>query len=87
MYQRCARWLLLTHDRVKADDLPLTHEYLGMMLGSRRAGVTIAAALLRTAGFIRYSPGHITILDRKGLEEASCECYEVARGQFTALLH
>jgi hypothetical protein len=86
VYQRCARWLLLTHDRVKADDLPLTHEYLGMMLGSRRAGVTIAAALLRTAGFISYSPGHITILNRKGLEEASCECYEVARDQFAGLL-
>ena len=86
VYQRCARWLLLTHDRVKADEIPLTHEYLGMMLGSRRAGVTIAAALLRTAGFIRYSPGHITILNRRGLEQASCECYVVARDQFAGLL-
>jgi len=86
VYERCARWLLLTHDRVKSDDLPLTHEFLGMMLGSRRSGVTIAAASLRTAGFIRYSPGHITILDRPGLEQASCECYMVAQTQFAGLL-
>jgi CRP-like cAMP-binding protein len=86
VYERCARWLLLTHDRVKADDLPLTHEYLGMMLGSRRSGVTIAAAAFRTSGFIRYNPGHITILDREGLEQATCECYAVAQEQFAGLL-
>jgi CRP-like cAMP-binding protein len=86
VYQRCARWLLLTHDRVKADDIPLTHEYLGMMLGSRRAGVATAAALLRIAGLISYIPGHITILNRRGLELASCECYAVARNQFAGLL-
>jgi hypothetical protein len=53
-----------------------------MMLGSRRSGVTIAAAALKTAGFIRHSPGHITIIDRPGLEHASCECYLVAQKQF-----
>jgi CRP-like cAMP-binding protein len=83
--ERCARWLLMTHDRVKHDDLPLTHEYLAMMLGSRRSGVTVAAATLKTAGFIRHAPGHITILDRPGLEHASCECYLVAQKQFAGV--
>ncbi|HUY41197.1 MAG TPA: Crp/Fnr family transcriptional regulator [Candidatus Dormibacteraeota bacterium] len=86
VYERCARWLLLTHDRVKADVLPLTHEFLGMMLGTRRSGVTIAAATLKAAGFIEYSQGLITIVNRPGLEDASCECYAVARGQFGDLL-
>jgi CRP-like cAMP-binding protein len=86
IYERCARWLLLTHDRVRSDVLPLTHEFLGMMLGTRRSGVTIAAATLKNAGFIEYAQGRITILDRPGLEAASCECYSVARGQFGDLL-
>ena len=62
------------------------HEYLAMMLGARRSGVTIAAATLQQAGFIRYARGHIVILNRVGLEEASCECYAVAREQFGPLL-
>ena len=86
IYERCARWLLLTHDRVNSDKIALTHEYLAMMLGARRSGVTIAAATLQQAGFIRYVHGHIVILDRKGLEDASCECYGVARAQFGPLL-
>jgi CRP-like cAMP-binding protein len=86
VYERCARWLLLTHDRVRDDVLLLTHEFLGMMLGTRRSGVTIAAATLKKAGFIDYAQGRITILDRPGLEAASCECYSVARGQFGDLL-
>jgi CRP-like cAMP-binding protein len=86
VYERCARWLLLTHDRVRSDVLPLTHEFLGMMLGTRRSGVTIAAATLKTAGFIDYAQGQITMLDRTGLENASCECYSVAREQFGELL-
>jgi CRP-like cAMP-binding protein len=86
IYERCARWLLLTHDRVNSDKISLTHEYLAMMLGSRRSGVTIAAATLAQAGFIRYARGHIVILNRKGLEQAACECYGVARAQFGALL-
>lgn len=86
IYERCARWLLLTHDRVNSDKIALTHEYLAMMLGARRSGVTIAAATLQQAGFIRYAHGHIVILDRPGLEEASCECYGVAREQFGPLL-
>jgi len=86
VYERCARWLLLTHDRVNSDKIALTHEYLAMMLGARRSGVTIAAAALQQAGFIRYARGHIVILNRAGLEEASCECYAVAREQFGPLL-
>ena len=86
IYERCARWLLLTHDRVNSDKIALSHEYLSMMLGARRSGVTIAAAALQQAGFIRYAHGHIVILNRVGLEEASCECYGVAREQFGPLL-
>ncbi len=87
IYERCARWLLLTHDRVNTDKIALTHEYLAMMLGTRRSGVTIAAATLAQAGFIRYAHGHIVILNREGLENASCECYAVAREQFGTLLN
>lgn len=84
--ERCARWLLLTHDRVGKDEILLTHEYLAMMLGSRRSGVTIALSALQRAGYIRYAHGCITILDRAGLEEMTCECYAVARDQFTGFL-
>ena len=86
VYERCARWLLLTHDRANSDNIPLTHEFLAMMLGTGRSGVTIAAATLQQAGFISYAHGIITIRDRAGLEAASCECYEVAREQFAGLL-
>lgn len=86
VYERCARWLLLTHDRVNSDKIALSQEYLAMMLGSRRSSVTIAAGALQHAGFIRYARGHIVILNRGGLEAASCECYEVAREQFGPLL-
>jgi CRP-like cAMP-binding protein len=86
LYQRCARWLLMTQDRVGEPNIRLTHEYLAMMLGSDRSGVSIAAATLQNAGFIRYAHGVITILDRIGLEDATCECYDVAREQFGGLL-
>jgi hypothetical protein len=76
----------MTDDRVGLTDIPLTHEYLAMMLGTNRSGVTIAAATLRNAGFIRYKNGKIAVLDRPGLEDASCECYAVAREQFAGLL-
>lgn len=82
IYERCARWLLFTQDRVGGDTIELTHEYLAMMLGTGRSGVSIAAGTLQNAGFIRYAHGNITILDRAGLQSASCECYEVARAQF-----
>jgi len=86
VYERCARWLLMTHDRVKSDEIPLTQEFLAMMLGTGRSGVTIAASTLQQAGFIKYTHGTIKILDRAGLENAVCECYEVARQQFDGLL-
>ena len=86
VYERCARWLLMTHDRVQSDEIPLTHEYLAMMLGTSRSGVTIAAGTLQQAGFIRYAHGVITVLDRDGLEGSACECYDVARAQFGGLL-
>jgi CRP-like cAMP-binding protein len=84
---RCARWLLMTHDRVdQAERFPLTQEYLGVMLGVRRVGVTVAAGALRDAGLIRYSRGAIRVLDRAGLEAAACECYGVVRRHFDRLL-
>jgi CRP-like cAMP-binding protein len=86
MDERCARWLLATHDRVGGDAFTLTHEFLAAMLGVRRASVTVAAGMLQQAGLIRYSRGRVTILDRERLEEASCECYRVVRTQHARLL-
>jgi cAMP-binding proteins - catabolite gene activator and regulatory subunit of cAMP-dependent protein kinases len=81
--QRCARWLLMTHDRVgEADEFPLTQAYLAIMLGVRRAGVTVAAGALQAAGLITYHRGGIRVVDRAGLEAAACECYRLVRGQF-----
>jgi len=77
--QRLARWLLMTHDRVKSDRFRMTHEFLGHMLGVRRVGVTKAAQALQERGLISYSRGAIAILDRKGLESAACACYMVVR--------
>ena len=84
--QRCARWLLMTHDRIETDLLPLTQEFLGVMLGVRRASVTVAAAALHKAGLINYKHGKIVVLDRKGLEAASCECYASIQGEYAKLL-
>jgi CRP-like cAMP-binding protein len=84
--QRCARWLLMTHDRVDGDELALTQEFLSYMLGVRRAGVTEACGTLQRSGLIRYRHGHITVVDRAGLEAAACECYAVAAGAYTELL-
>lgn len=83
--QRCARWLLQTHDRMGSDRFPLTHEFLGGMLGVRRAGVSEAASRLSRAGLIRYRRGLIEILDRVGLENASCECYRATQREFDAV--
>ncbi|HEX8851043.1 MAG TPA: Crp/Fnr family transcriptional regulator [Gemmatimonadaceae bacterium] len=84
--QRCARWLLMTHDRVDGDVMPLTHEFLAFMLGVRRSGVTIAMRSLQDAKLIDYTRGRVMIVDRAGLEGASCECYRVVRAQFDQLL-
>jgi hypothetical protein len=75
----------MTQDRAKSDTVHLTQEFLGMMLGSGRSGVTIAASTLRAAGFITYAQGVITVLDRPGLQNASCECYALAQQQFGVL--
>ncbi len=77
--ERCARWLLMTHDRVAGETFPMTHEFLSIMLGVRRPSVTLAAGTLQKAGIIRYTRGKVTVLDRAGLEEASCECYAAVR--------
>jgi Mn-dependent DtxR family transcriptional regulator len=71
---------------VGSDEFPLTQEFLAQMLGVRRASVTVAAGILQKAGFIRYSQGRISIVDREGLENASCECYRIIRSEFDRLL-
>jgi len=80
--QRLARWLLMAQDRVERNEFPLTQEFVAMMLGATRPTVTVVAGTLQRAGLITYHRGHVTIVDREGLESASCECYRTA----TALL-
>jgi len=83
--QRCARWLLMTHDRMHGHDFNLSHEFLAVMLGVQRPTVSTVAATLQAAGFIRYKYGRINVRDRKGLEAESCECYAVMRAHFDRL--
>jgi Mn-dependent DtxR family transcriptional regulator len=78
--------MLLTHDRVGGDEFPLTQEFLAQMLGVRRPSVSVAAGILQRAGFIRYARGRVAIVDRDGLENASCECYRIIRTEFDRLL-
>jgi CRP-like cAMP-binding protein len=84
--ERCARWLLLTHDRMQADQFPLTHEFLASMLDVRRSTVTVTANALQQAGFIRYNRGQVTVLDRAGLETIACECYRAIKQTYAPLL-
>ena len=84
--QRCARWLLQTHDRVNGDSFELTQGFLAEMLGERRAMVNAAASGLAQRGLIRYSRGRIEIVDRAGLEQAACDCYEVIREAYAEVL-
>jgi CRP-like cAMP-binding protein len=84
--KRMCRWLLMSHDRVGTDEFPLTQEFLAQMLGVRRPTVTAVAGLLQKAGLITYHRGRLTVLDRKGLEAASCECYEVVAKELDRLL-
>lgn len=84
--QRCCRWLLMTHDRMHSDEFLLTQEFLAMMLGVQRTGVTAAAGTLQRAGLIRYSRGNVTILNRRALINRSCECYSVSKKEFDRLL-
>lgn len=83
--ERLCRWLLMVHDRLESDDFLLTHEVIAKMLGSRRAGVTVAAGLLQRAGIISYLRGHIHILDRRRLESTACECYYTIKSEFDRL--
>jgi CRP-like cAMP-binding protein len=84
--QRLARWLLMSHDRAGDDEFPMTHEFMSMMLGVRRAGVTVAAIALQKAGLISYRVGRMRITDRPGLEAVTCECYGVARRAYDSLI-
>ena len=84
--QRCCRWLLSTQDRVGSDEVTLTHEFLAIMLGVRRASVTEVLRPLQEEGFLSNGRGAITILNRKGLEKACCECYRVVQDEFERLL-
>jgi CRP-like cAMP-binding protein len=86
--ERCARWLLMTHDRVGGGDaFDLTQEFLSYMLGVRREGVPAASHALQHQGIIHYRRGHITVLDRPALERASCECYRETRADYARLFH
>ena len=84
--QRLCRWLLMTHDLAQSDELQMTHEFISNMLGVRREGVTHAAHGLQQHGLISYVRGHIQILNRKGLETSSCECYAVVKEEHDRLL-
>ena len=84
--ERTCKWLLMTHDRVIGDEFRLTQEFLSLMLGVRRSSVTLVAHQLQRAGMIDYHSGYVTILDREGLEEASCECYAAVRAYFDKFL-
>jgi CRP-like cAMP-binding protein len=84
--QQLCRWLLLSLDRLQGSDLVMTQELIANMLGVRREGVTEAASNLQRAGLIAYRRGHITVLDREGLEQRTCECYAVVRREYDRLL-
>ena len=76
----------MTHDRMHSDEFLLTQEFLAMMLGVQRTGLSIATGALQRAGLIRYKRGNVTILDRRGLQRHSCECYGVSKREFDRLL-
>jgi CRP-like cAMP-binding protein len=84
--QQLCRWLLLSMDRLQGNELVMTQELIANMLGVRREGVTEGALKLQKSGLIKYTRGHITVLDRQGLEKRTCECYEVVRKEYERLL-
>jgi CRP-like cAMP-binding protein len=79
--ERLARWLLMSRERIGSDLLPLTQEFLGHMLGTRRSSVSVAASTLQRAGLITYTRGNVTILDKARLEAAACDCHEIIQRQ------
>jgi len=79
--ERLARWLLMSHDRIGSKTLPLTQEFLGQMLGVRRASVSVAAGVLQQAGLITYTRGSVTIMNRTKMEQMSCDCYAMIEQQ------
>lgn len=83
--ERLSRWLLMCQDRSETNYLKLTQEFLAIMLGSNRATVTISAIALQNAGFIKYSRGKITVIDRAGLEDFTCDCYQVIKKEYYQL--
>ncbi len=80
--ERLARWLLTVQDLIQAEELPLTQEFMGNMLGCRRSGVTLAAGTLQKTGLISYKRGKINILDRQNLEDVACECYRLFHNNY-----
>jgi CRP-like cAMP-binding protein len=87
MEGRLAKWLLMCQDRANSKELELTHEFISQMLGARRAGITEAANGLKSRGLINYKRGHLSIIDREGLESASCECYPMVKQEFARLIN
>lgn len=85
--ERLCRWLLMTQDRVGSSEFPLTQEFIAQMLGVRRPSVSLVATTLQKAGLIRYIRGQMTLLDREGLEAASCECYAIIQREFERLVN
>jgi len=83
--ERLARWLLMCQDRVQNDRIPITHEFLAMMLGTRRTSVTVAAGMLHKAGLIAYSRGSVTIQNRERREQAACECHRIIHEEYARL--
>jgi CRP-like cAMP-binding protein len=80
--ERLARWLLMSEDRCRCPDMPLTQEFISLMLGVRRAGVTETAVILQAQGLIEYRRGHIRVIDRDGLKDHACDCYRVVKEEF-----
>jgi len=84
--QRCCKWLLMCHDRVHADEMTLTHEFLAMMLGVRRASVTDVLRPLQEEGLLTSGGGKVTVVDRRGLEANACDCYRIIADEYSRLL-
>jgi CRP-like cAMP-binding protein len=85
LHERLARWLMMCYDRVRVDPVPITQEFLAMMLGTRRSTVTVAAGILQRAGLIAFARGQVTIKNHAGLAEAACECYQIVHDEYVRL--